>query len=478
MSSLVVLPNQLFRKVFDLDFNEIIVVEHPRYFTDFNFNKKKLILHRASMQYFVDELKKDFNTQYVKFDEDYKSILGDEDLVFFEPVDSKLKIELDNLNQNYDFGMDFLDSPLFISDMDWNKSVLNETGFFHLEYYKRQRRKLNVLMKDDKPLGGKWSFDPDNREKMPEDLEPPELPSFDSNYLEEAKKYVINNFDDNPGTVEDFVFPLTHDEAKKLLEDFLENRLDRFGPYQDAIDKDLRFGFHSLLSSSLNIGLVTPSEVVDRTLDYFRSDSTDVELRSVEGFLRQIIGWREYVRAIYELRGDELKNSNFWGHGNDLPEGFYSGDTGIKPLDVSINNALNNGYCHHIERLMVLGNFLLLCEVDPDTVYQWFMEMFIDAYDWVMVPNIYGMSQYSWTEMMTKPYISSSNYINKMSHYGEGDWCDIWDGLYWRFIKENVDKIEDIPRMKIMTYQLDNMSDKTLENHLDNAEKFLDDIVR
>ncbi len=173
-----------------------------------------------------------------------------------------------------------------------------------------------------------------------------------------------------------------------------------------------------------------------------------------------------------------MRNSNFWDHNNSLPDGLYDASTGIKPLDVSIGNALSNGYCHHIERLMVLGNFLLLSEVDPDEVYDWFMEMFVDAYDWVMVPNIYGMSQYAWTEMMTKPYISSSNYIKKMSHYEEGDWCDVWDGLYWRFIKKNKEKIENIPRMKIMTYQLSRMNDETLEDHLENAEEFLEDNVR
>ncbi len=480
MSDLLIFPNQLFEKILDMgsDFDEVFLVEHPRFFTDYNFNKKKLILHRASMQYFLKKLDKIYDTNYICYDEDFSSYLSDNDFKLFDPIDHKLKTDLNSLENDLGISFEFLDSPGFVSDMEWNKSVLENVGFRHLEYYKEQRRRLDVLMDGDDPVGGKWSFDPENREKMPVDEEPPEIPDFSNGYVEEAKDYVEENFGENPGNLHNFVFPVTHGDAELLLDDFLRNRLDKFGPFQDAIDEDLKFGYHSLLSSSLNSGLITPMEVVDRTLDYYQDNEGGLEVRSVEGFIRQIIGWREYVRALYEFKEEKMRNSNFWDHNNSLPDGLYDASTGIKPLDVSIGNALSNGYCHHIERLMVLGNFLLLSEVDPDEVYDWFMEMFVDAYDWVMVPNIYGMSQYAWTEMMTKPYISSSNYIKKMSHYEEGDWCDVWDGLYWRFIKKNKEKIENIPRMKIMTYQVSRMNDEALEDHLENAEEFLEDNVR
>jgi deoxyribodipyrimidine photolyase-related protein len=173
---------------------------------------------------------------------------------------------------------------------------------------------------------------------------------------------------------------------------------------------------------------------------------------------------------MYELE-PEMREENFWNASNSLPEEFYSGETGLPPVDDSVEHARKDAYCHHIERLMVLGNVMLLLEINPDEVYQWFMEMFIDSYEWVMVPNIYGMSQYSYPEMMTKPYISSSNYIGKMSHYDSGEWEDYWDGLYWRFMEKHRDKIEDIQRMSFMTSHLDRMDEETVEDHGENAEE-------
>jgi deoxyribodipyrimidine photolyase-related protein len=177
------------------------------------------------------------------------------------------------------------------------------------------------------------------------------------------------------------------------------------------------------------------------------------------------------MRAMYELEPD-MTQANFWDADNELPEEFYTAETGLPPVDDSIRHALDDAYCHHIERLMVLGNVMLLLEIDPDEVYDWFMEMFIDSYEWVMVPNVYGMSQYSYTNMMTKPYISSSNYINKMSHYNSGEWEKHWDGLYWNFINKHEEKISDIQRMSFMTSTLNRMNEETVEEHLNNAEEF------
>lgn len=316
MSGLLIFPNQLFEKILDMgsDFDEVFLVEHPRFFTDFDFNKKKLILHRASMQYFLEELDKIFDTNYICYDEDFSSYLFGNDFKLFDPVDHKLKSDLNSLGDDLGIGFEFLGSPGFVSDMGWNESVLEDVGFRHLEYYKEQRRRLDVLMDGDDPVGGKWSFDPENREKMPVDEDPPEIPVFSNSYVEEAKDYVVENFRENPGNPHNFVFPVSHGDAELLLDDFLRNRLDKFGPFQDAIDEDLKFGYHSLLSSSLNSGLITPMEVVDRTLDYYQDNEGDLEIRSVEGFIRQIIGWCEYVRALYELKEEKMRNSNFWEH--------------------------------------------------------------------------------------------------------------------------------------------------------------------
>ena len=183
----------------------------------------------------------------------------------------------------------------------------------------------------------------------------------------------------------------------------------------------------------LNTGLLTPSQVIKQALEY--STEFNPPLASVEGFIRQVIGWREFMRATYVDLSVPMRTTNHWQHHHKMPDEFYSGATGILPVDNVIKRVLDTGYCHHIERLMVLGGFMFLCEIDPDDIYRWFMELFVDSYDWVMVPNAYAMSQNADGGFITtKPYFSGSNYIRKMSHYPKGEWCDIWDALYLSLI--------------------------------------------
>ena len=468
----IILPNQLFKNPVEED--KKYLVEHPKYFTDRNFHKQKILLHRASMKAYAEK----FDVEYVEFSEASEKLEevfeAHEEIRMYDPVDHELREDFEDLADEHSTELKYLKSPQFMASRSWNKEYFEDHEYFQLAYYKQMRKKFDILIDDDGgPEGGKWSFDPENRKSMPEDLETPEIPKFSSEFVDEAKKYVEENFPDNPGKVEDFFWPVTREQALENLEDFLENRLKKFGDYQDALDPDLKFGFHSLLSSSLNTGLITPEEVVEKTLE--AHEEHDYPMNSLEGFLRQIIGWREFIRAMYELE-PEMREANFWDADNSMPEEFYTGDTGLPPVDDSIQHALENGYCHHIERLMVLGNVMLLLEIDPDEVYDWFMEMFIDSYDWVMVPNIYGMSQYAYENMMTKPYISSSNYINKMSHYEGGDWEDHWDGLYWNFIDKHEEKISDIQRMSFMTSTLGRMNDETVEEHLENAEEFKENL--
>jgi deoxyribodipyrimidine photolyase-related protein len=460
----IILPNQLF----DTEYSEkCYLLEHPKYFTRFDFHKKKLLLHRASMKAY--EQKKSVEN-YIEFDGDMEKPFRENDKVkVFRPEDRQVREWIQEMAKKHGIELDIQESPMFLNSMDWNRTYFEENRFFQLDYYKKQRKRGGILVDEDgRPEGGKWSFDPENREKMPEEEEPPEIPRFNSDYVEDAREYVEQNFPENPGSVENFFWPVTCGQAEENLEDFLENRLEKFGKYQDALDSDLRFGYHSLLSSSLNIGLLTPEEVVEATLE--KHSEKKYPMNSLEGFLRQIVGWWEYMRAVYHLK-PEMSEKNHWRCENEIPESFYTADTGIEPVDDSINNALQNAYCHHIERLMVLGNIMLLLEIDPDEVYRWFMEMFIDSYEWVMVPNIYGMSQYADPEIMTKPYISSSNYIKKMSHYS-GDWEEIWGGLYWGFIDKHRGKIEDIQRMSFMTSHLDRMGEATLEKHHEEADSF------
>ena len=197
-------------------------------------------------------------------------------------------------------------------------------------------------------------------------------------------------------------------------------------------------------------------------------------MNSCEGFIRQIIGWREFIRGVYIAVGSKERVKNFWKFKRKIPSSFYSGDTGIEPIDDTIKKINESAYANHIERLMIIGNFMLLCEFDPDEVYRWFMEMFIDSYDWVMVPNVYGMSQFSDAGMMsTKPYISSSNYILKMSNYKKGDWCKIWDSLFWNFMDKQRGVFVKNPRMRMLISSFDKMEETKKITLLETADNYL-----
>ncbi len=202
-----------------------------------------------------------------------------------------------------------------------------------------------------------------------------------------------------------------------------------------------------------------------------------IPLNSLEGFIRQVIGWREFIRAVYELKGTEERTKNYWRFTRKIPASFWNGTTGIEPIDLTIRKVLETGYAHHIERLMVLGNFMLLCEFDPDEVYRWFMELFIDSYDWVMVPNVYGMSQFADGGLMsTKPYISGSNYLVKMSDFPKGAWQTTWDGLFWRFMHVHREFFLQNPRLGMLVNSFDKMDPLKRQAHLDAAEAYLESL--
>ncbi|MFW5809969.1 MAG: cryptochrome/photolyase family protein [Halanaerobium sp.] len=476
--NLLVLPNQLFNQIKTMELEHIIFYEAEEYFTKYNYNQKKLLLHRASMQNFLQELqeKNKAEISYFNYKSDLKELLaGLKSLTVFDPINKGIKNKLVKTAAELEVELNLLESPNFLTSRKENAQYFKEHNFFQHKYYQRQRKRLEILIdKEGKPEGGKWSFDSKNRKKFPRDIEIPELPEFNNPELKEAGAYVRQNFGDNPGNLDNFIFPVSRKEAKELLTDFIEHRLKNFGKYQDGFEKDIVVGFHSLISSSLNIGLLNPAEVVEAVLEHYQKSK--LELASVEGFIRQIIGWREYVRALYDLESEAMVESNFFGHQRNFPEQFYQAQSKIEVLNDSIKKAVDYAYTHHIERLMVLGNFFLLTEIDQQQVFKWFMEMFIDAYEWVMYPNIFGMSQYSYPEMMTKPYISSSNYIQKMSHYKEGSWAEIWDGLYWRFLAKNRAKFEDNPRMSLMLSILDRMDADKLKQHKERANNYLADL--
>lgn len=487
----LIFPHQLFEqsKLIDNGCESYLIEEHL-FFKHFKFHKQKIAFHRASMKAYADFLKsQNIAVNYVestKQNSDIRVLIeellasGIEQVNFYDPVDNWLLKRMNSFSER--IHMNMLESPYFINTNEDLSTFFrsDKKSFFQTTFYKQQRVKHNVLMeKDGSPSGGKWTYDVDNRKKYPKDKVPPVIDFPKSSpYWEEALNYVIAHFDDYPGILDDKrIYPITFEETSLWLERFLHERFEEFGIYEDAIVKDAIFLNHSLLSPLMNSGLISPRAVINESILFARKN--EVPLNSLEGFLRQIMGWREFIRGMYICKGSYSRTQNFWGFERKIPKSFYDGTTGIEPVDDTIKKVLETGYCHHIERLMVLGNFMLLCEFHPDEVYRWFMELFIDAYDWVMVPNVYGMSQFAdGGTFATKPYIGGSNYIKKMSNYGKGPWNDIWDGLFWRFISVNQDFFLKNPRMSMMVHSFNRMSDEKRSQHLENASSFLAQIDR
>jgi deoxyribodipyrimidine photolyase-related protein len=395
---------------------------------------------------------------------------------YTDPTDWAVEKRLNTLSNSHNIDLKAYKSPGFLCTREYIRDYFdNKDKYLQTSFYIDQRKRMNILMKDRNPIGGKWTFDVKNRKKIPKNLELPQLPhiNMDSNkYVQEAKTYVEDLFPDNPGELDEFFYPIDYESAWKWFQTFLEDRFEQFGPYEDAMQQGEILLFHSLLSPLLNSGLITPEEVIKKTISY--SKTNKIPINSLEGFIRQILGWREFIRAVYLLEGVNERNSNHWNHTQTIPKAFYTAETNILPIDNIIQKLLQHAYLHHIERLMLLANFMTLCEIHPDEIYRWFMELFIDAYDWVMVPNVYGMSTYADGGLITtKPYVSSSNYVRKMSDYPKGEWCDIWDALYWRFIHKHRETFKNNPRMSLMVNIL-NKKDKNDLNHLlDTAENYL-----
>ncbi len=479
MECVLVFPHQLFEHYpsFQKD-RSILLIEDSRFFSEFRFHKQKLILHRASLKSFEKNLKKKgYTTHYLE--EDWELAVERmhlSALYLVELDDIVLEKKLTSLAKKLQIKLQIDPSPGFLTSVEEFQSLFRGKNHLHFEtFYIYQRKKFNLLLdKKGKPLGGKWSMDQENRKKLPKAFSIPDPPKFQrTEEIEEAILYVEKKYPNNPGDLDSFNYPTTHLLAKKALKNFLENRLQFFGDYEDAISQKESILFHSCLSPVLNIGLLTPDEIIEETIEFCKNHK--VALNSLEGFLRQVIGWREFVRGIYHTIGEKQRTSNFFKHRRKIPKAFYEGTTGLMPLDETIKKLNKYAYVHHIERLMLLGNFFLLCETSPKEIYRWFMELFIDAYDWVMVPNVYGMSQYADGGMMTtKPYFSGSNYVLKMSDYSKGEWCKIWDALFWRFMIKHGEFFEKQPRLSILSLMA-----KKKENDskmLNIAETFLKEL--
>ena len=464
----------------------IYIIEEPVYFGNrnniikkndtLNFNKLKLIYHRATLQYYNNEIinnKSQIKSnpkviiKYIEYKtlclpKGYSEIKSHSQIYMFNPVDTFLEAKYSKL-----FGkkLSYLDTPLFLCNTNDLETYHNsrpkatrDRSYNHASFYKWQRERLNILSTSK-------TYDNENRNMMPLDTKVPSLPKNDSSnpeireYIIKAIAYVNKIFPHNlepihnpakPITPESIHFPLCHKTSALWLENFCKNRLTDFGKYEDSIDsKERNFLFHSVVSPMLNIGLLTPSQVVTTVSKYYEAHKAAIGIANYEAFIRQVIGWREYQRYIYQYAGETMRKSNHFGNDRRLGKSWYNATTGIKPVDDAIKMAINDGYIHHILRLMVVGNFMNLVGIHPDDVYKWFMEFSLDSYDWVMIGNVYSMTLWADGGMtMRKPYISGSGYIMKMSNYGKEkvesgnmSWQDKWDVIFHNFIDRNSVKL-------------------------------------
>ena len=482
----LVFPHQLFSANPSLKKDrDIYLIEEFLFFRQFNFHRQKLVLHRASMKAYEAYLhSKKYNVHYIETTEKISDIrffikqLANQNVTeihYTDTVDNWLEKRIEDTSKAQKIKLAKYPTPNFLNQTeDLSQFFANKKIYFQTDFYIDQRKKRNLLLEQgNKPIGGKWTYDAENRMKFPKNETVPAIRiPRENKYTEEAQKYVVTQFPDNYGSVDGFIYPVTISDAGKWLDDFLENRFSKFGIYEDAMVKKEGILYHSVLTPMLNIGLLNPQQIIDKAIQ--AAFDKDIPLNSLEGFIRQIIGWREFIRIVYEREGTRQRTTNYWKFTRKIPDSFWNGTTGIHPVDTVIKRLLKTGYCHHIERLMVLGNFMLLCEFDPDEVYRWFMEMFIDSYDWVMVPNVYGMTQFADGGLMTtKPYISGSNYLLKMGDWDKGEWTQIWDGLFWRFMHVHRDFFLTNPRLGMLVKTFDKMPVEKRRIHLKNAEEFL-----
>jgi deoxyribodipyrimidine photolyase-related protein len=486
-SASIVFPHQLFKQHPAIQKgNRVYLVEASLFFNQYPFHKQKLVLHRASMQFYAQFLiDQGFEVVYIEHHHANSetgqliksmSEAGIKQVTVADPVDNWLSKKLHKTCAQLGVELRILETPNFLNTAKIGDNFFSKRKtYFQTDFYNWQRKQRNILLEaDGKPVGGKWTYDGENRAKFPKKEVVPHLPlPAEDKFLKEAKKYVVKHFPNNYGSVDGpHLFAINFDDSENWLDEFLQNRFEKFGIYEDAIVTKELVLHHSVLSPMLNIGLLTPQQILDKAL--LIGQQKNIPLNSLEGFVRQIMGWREFIKIVYEREGSKQRTTNYWKFKRKIPASFWTGTTGIPPIDQTIHKILKTGYCHHIERLMVLGNFMLLCEFDPNEVYQWFMEMFIDAYDWVMVPNVYGMTQFADGGLMTtKPYISGSNYLMKMSDYEKGDWQAVWDGLFWRFMHEHRSFFLSNPRLGMLVGTFDKMSPEKQATHLGNANTFL-----
>lgn len=469
-----VLGNQLSREQTALvNFPEapVILIESLDFAKARPYHRQKLVLVWSAMRHFAEVLRSQGRDVTYAIASDWLSPLQEwldnyqvNELKIMDPRDRPYKTQIENSNLSCQ--LSWLPNNHFYWSNDEFKDWASKRKNLVLEdFYRASRQRFQILMEDKKPVGNRWNFDKENRKPPKSNLNPPQVLMFEPDKITRNVIEKVNSLDlPLYGKIEPFNWGVTREEAQAVLEHFLTHTLAKFGPYQDAMVTGEPTLFHSLISPYLNIGLITPQEVVDRAETVY--DEGDIPLNSVEGFIRQILGWREYLQGIYSYVNEDYRQSNWFEHQESLPELYWDATkTQMNCLHQVLTQVETTGYAHHIQRLMILSNFALIVGVSPQEIEDWFHSAFIDAYDWVMQTNVLGMGQFADGGVLaSKPYAASANYINRMSdycsncvyNYGDrtGDKACPFNFFYWDFLRRHQSRLKSLGRMNLVLSHL------------------------
>ena len=497
-----ILSDQLTESLSSLEVSEkndsvVLLMELDEVLSNVPHHRKKIIFLISAMRHFAKQLKmngwqvdyialNDANNSGNLIEEISKAVSRHcvDQVRICEPSDWKTFSTLKELQKNNLLNISFTPDSRFLASHSEFEEWAEGRKQYRMEYfYREMRRKTNILMEQDKPVGGKWNFDKDNRKPPGKGLIVPSPINFLPDKVTlKVIALVQQIYPDRIGDTESFFYAVTREDALRSLNYFIENLLPRFGDYQDALMTEQPFLFHSLLSPYINIGLLQPLEVCLAVEQAYYSGKAP--LNSVEGYIRQIIGWREYVRGIYWLKMPSYLEENALQASQKLPDFYWTGDTDMHCLSQSINQTLEHSYAHHIQRLMITGNFALLIGVNPIELHKWYLAVYIDAFEWVELPNTLGMSQFSDGGLLgSKPYASSGAYINRMSNYCSSCKFNVkeklgknacpFNSLYWGFISKNKEYLRGNPRMSMPYRNLEKMDKKLSSSLINKADNFV-----
>lgn len=459
------------------------------------YHKKKLIYLLSAMRHFALEcFEEGFPVLYYStkkhFDGGLKELIdsnGNLELTYMKPSEWDTREKLRLVKSDFENQISEINNGFFIADESNYVDKIN-SGFRMEYFYRDMRRKTGYLMDGDRPEGGEWNYDDQNRKKLPKRINIPKRASTEPDEItREVTDLVEDQFSNHFGDSKDFEYAVTRKQALYRLNEFIDNCLDEFGPYEDAMATGESLLFHSNLSMYLNNGLLLPKEVCDKAQEAYNDGK--VRLNSVEGFIRQIIGWREFVRIYYEAMMPDVRDVNHFEFEKSLPEIYWTGDSEMHCMNECLKPVIKDGYSHHIPRLMILSNFSNLTETDPRELNKWFWFAYVDAYEWVVLPNVLGMSTFADGGILaSKPYVAGGNYINKMSNYCKnctysvkektGETACPFNYLYWNFISEQRETFSENGRSNFMVNMFEKKSEEEKEAIKESSKRFIGSLKR